>query len=158
MQQIVHTSPTRRSDYRWSAERGQVGDAGQLFGHRSFDDPSREEELAYRVEAIQLSILQERYADALTHAEEALKIAEHEPLIHHLAARALWEQGEQRTAAESFVYAAELLQGLYNGKPPARYNADPSQVYFMAAEACRAFDQYAEAMDFYQQAANHALQ
>ncbi|MEZ4701934.1 MAG: hypothetical protein R2834_16495 [Rhodothermales bacterium] len=158
MQHILNTPSTRTSDLRRLTDRVHGADTAQLFGPFDYDELSREEELAYRVEAIQISILQERYADALDHAEAALKIAEHEPLIHHLAGRALWEQGEQRTAAESFVYAAELLQGLYNGKPPARYNADPSQVYFMAAEACRAFDQYAEAMDFYQQAANHALQ
>lgn len=156
MQQIVQAHMSRSTDGHRMLDHSPSRPAATLFG--TFDyDSAREEELAYRVEAIQISILQERYADALDHAEEALKIAEHEPLLHHLAGRALWEQGEQRTAAESLVYAAELLQGLYNGKPPARYRADPSQVYFMAAEACRAFDQYADAMDFYQQAANHAL-
>jgi tetratricopeptide (TPR) repeat protein len=156
MPQIVTTSTSRPSETGWTIDRNRRDETGPVFGSHVYDEMAREKELAFRVEAIQLSILQERYADALDHAEAALKIAEHEPLLHHLAGRALWEQGEQRTAAESFVYAAELLQGLYNGKPPARYNADPSQVYFMAAEACRAFDQYAEAMDFYEQAANHA--
>ncbi len=158
MQQILNTPSNSYSEVSRRIDRHPVGSVESLFGGSGYGQMSREEELAYRVEAIQIAILQERYAEALAHAEAALEIAEHEPLIHHLAGRALWEQGEQRTAAESLVYAAELLQGLYNGKPPAQYNADPSQVYFMAAEACRAFDMYAEAMDFYQQAANHALQ
>ena len=136
---------------------GQLHEAGHLLDNLNYNDLSQEEELAVRVEAIQLAILQERYSDALSHAEAALRIAEHEPLIHHLAGRALWEKGEQRPAAESFVYAAELLQGLHEEKPPAQYNADPSQVYFMAAEACRAFMQHAEAMDYYQQAEQHAI-
>ena len=159
MQQMINSPLAGPTEVNRMMNRARLDEADSLFGHTSYiDEDTREDELAYRIEAIQMAIIQERYVDALEHAEAALKIAEHEPLIHHLAGRALWEQGKQRTAAESFVYAAELLQGLYNGKPPAQYNADPSQVYFMAAEACRAFDKYAEAMDFYQQAANHALQ
>ncbi len=129
-----------------------------LFGNLNFEELAPAEELAARVEAIQLAILQERYDEALEHAEAALRIAEHEPLIHHLAGRAMWKQGDQRTAAESFVYAAELLEGLHDEKPPAQYNADPSQVYFMAAEACRVFAKHAEAMDYYQRAQMYALQ
>ena len=139
-------------------DEGQLDEACMLFGNLDFGELSPEEELAARVEAIQLAILQERYADALEHAEAALGIAEHEPLLHHLVGRAMWHQGDQRTAAESFVYAAELLEGLHDEKPPAQYTADPSQVYFMAAEACRVFKQHAEAMDYYQRAQMYALQ
>ena len=135
---------------------GQLDEAGLLFADLNFQELPPDIELAARVEAIQIAILQERYADALQHAEAALQIAEHEPLIHHLAGRARWEQGDQWTAAESFVYAAELLEGLHDEKPPAQYSADPSQVYFMAAEACRAFKQHAEAMNFYERAQQHA--
>ena len=139
-------------------DEGQLDEAFMLFGNLNFGELSADEELSARVEAIQLAILQERYEEALAHAEAALLIAEHEPLIHHLAGRAMWQQGDQRTAAESFVYAAELLEGLHDEVPPAQYNADPSQVYFMAAEACRAFKQHAEAMNYYQRAQMYALQ
>ena len=158
MQAIASSNTTTYSTAYRLLEEGQLEEAGTLFGNLDYKELSLEEELAARVEAIQIAILQEHFADALTHAEEALKIAEHEPLIHHLAGRARWQQGDQWTAAESLVYAAELLEGLHEEKPPARYNADPSQVYFMAAEACRAFEQHAEAMDFYERAHKSALQ
>ena len=151
------TTTTYSTAYRL-LEEGHLEEAGMMFGNLNYHELSREEELAARVEAIQIAILQERYADALMHAEAALQIADNEPLIHHLAGKARWQQGDQWTAAESFVYAAELLEGLHDEKPPARYNADPSQVYFMAAEACRAFEQHAEAMDFYERAHKYALQ
>ena len=158
MQAIASSTTTTYSTAYRLLEEGLLEEAGTLFGNLNYHELSHEEELSARVEAIQIAILQERFADALTHAEAALKIAEHEPLIHHLAGRARWEQGDQWTAAESFVYAAELLEGLHDEKPAAQYNADPSQVYFMAAEACRAFEQHAEAMDFYQRAHKYALQ
>jgi tetratricopeptide (TPR) repeat protein len=158
MQPLVTNTTTSYTTVCRLLDEGQLDEAGTLFGNLNFQELPREEELAARVEAIQLAILMERYSDALEHAEAALLIAEHEPLIHHLAGKALWKQGDQRTAAESFVYAAELLEGLHEEKPPAQYNADPSQVYFMAAEACRAFMQHAEAMDYYQRAQMCALQ
>ena len=157
MHQFHGNSSTTYGEASRLLEEGQLDEADSMFEFLDYDELSREEALAARVEAIQLAILLERYSDALSHAEAALKMAEHEPLIHHLAGKARWEQGDQRTAAESLVYAAELLQGLHEEKPPARYSADPSQIYFMAAEACRAFKQHAEAMDFYQQAELHAL-
>ena len=158
MQALASSTTTSYSTAYRLLEEGQLEEAGMLFGNLNYHELSREEALAARVEAIQIAILQERFSDALAHAEAALQIAEHEPLIHHLAGRARWEQGDQWTAAESFVYAAELLEGLHDEQPPAQYNADPSQVYFMAAEACRAFEQHAEAMDFYQRAHKYALQ
>ncbi len=158
MQALASSTTTSYSTAYRLLEEGQLEEAGMLFGNLNYQELSHEEALAARVEAIQIAILQERFADALAHAEAALQIAEHEPLIHHLAGRARWEQGDQWTAAESFVYAAELLEGLHAEQPPAQYNADPSQVYFMAAEACRAFEQHAEAMDFYQRAHKYALQ
>ncbi len=158
MQAIARSTTTVYSTAYRLLEEGQIEEAGMLFRNLDYSDLPGEEALAARVEAIQIAILQERFADALHHAEEALKIAEHEPLIHHLAGKARWEQGDQWTAAESLVYAAELLEGLHDEKPPAQYTADPSQVYFMAAEACRAFEQHAEAMDFYQRAHQYALQ
>lgn len=150
------TTRTYSTAYRL-LEEGMLEEAGVMFGNLNYNELSREEELAARVEAIQIAILQERFGDALEHAEAALQIADNEPLIHHLAGKARWQQGDQWTAAESFVYAAELLEGLHKEIPPAQYNADPSQVYFMAAEACRAFEQHAEAMDYYQRAQNCAL-
>lgn len=157
MQLLVSNTTTKYSTASRPLDQEGLDEAGALFANLNFQELSREEELAARIEVIQLAILQERYSDALEHAEAALQIAEHEPLIHHLAGKALWQQGDQRTAAESFVYAAELLEGLHDEKPPARYSADPSQVYFMAAEACRAFMQHAEAMNYYQRAQMCAL-
>lgn len=158
MQPLATNTITTYSTASRLLDDSHLDEAGTLFGKLNYQDLSREDELAARVEAIQFAILQERYSDALQHAEAALQIAEHEPLIHHLFGKALWQHGDQRTAAESFVYAAELLEGLHEEKPPAQYNADPSQVYFMAAEACRAFMQHAEAMDYYQRAQMCALQ
>ena len=152
-----NTTSTYSTAFRLLDE-GLLDEAGLIFSNLNFQELTPELELSARVEAIQLAILQERYADALEHAEAALQIAEHEPLIHHLAGRARWEQGDQWTAAESFVYAAELLEGLHDEKPPAQYNADASQVFFMAAEACRAFMQHAEAMSYYERAHQYALQ
>ena len=158
MQPLASNTPTTYNAACRMLEKGMLDEACLLFANLDFQQLSPETALSARVEAIQLAILQERYADALEHAEAALQIAEHEPIIHHLAGRARWEQGDQWTAAESFVYAAELLEGLHEEKPPAQYNTDPSQVYFMAAEACRAFKQHAEAMNFYERAQEYALQ
>ena len=139
-------------------EEGNLEQATDLLESEVVNNLSSDLLLALRIEAIQVAIFQERYDDALRHAEAALKMAEHEPLIHHLAGRAMWETGNQRTAAESFVYAAELLEGHNESTLPPQCMADPSQIFFMAAEACRAFSQHAEAMDFYQRAERHAMQ
>ena len=139
-------------------EEGNLEQANDLLDSDIVNELSTDSLLALRIEAIQVAIFQERYEDALRHAEAALKIAENEPLIHHLAGRAMWETGNQRTAAESFVHAAELLDGHTESSLPPQCMADPSQIFFMAAEACRAFSQHAEAMDFYQRAERLALQ
>jgi hypothetical protein len=86
------------------------------------------------------------------HADAALDLAPHEPLIHHLAGQALWARGHQRTAAELLIYAAELLDGIHAEQPNAQFTVDASQIYYMAAEACRVFDQNDTADAFYQKA------
>ena len=52
-------------------DEGQLDEAFMLFGSLNFNELSAEEELGARVEAIQIAILQERYDEALAHAEAA---------------------------------------------------------------------------------------
>jgi predicted Zn-dependent protease len=111
--------------------------------------------LAARVLALQLCILQERYGDALYHADAALDLAAHEPLVHHLAGQAMWAQKHYRTAAEMLIYAAELLEGLHEEVEPFHFKVDQAQVFYMAAEACRTFEQESAAEHFYQMALEH---
>ena len=85
-------------------DEGQLDEAFMLFGSLNFNELSTEEELGARVEAIQIAILQERYDEALAHAEAALLIAEHEPLIHHLAGRAMWQQGRPTHSSLNLLY------------------------------------------------------
>ena len=139
-------------------EKGDLEQAKLLFeslDYESLEDIEPDDALAARVLALQLCILQERYADALYHADAALDLAEHEPLVHHLAGQAMWAQSHYRTAAEMLVYAAELLEGVHENIPPFNFEVDKSQVFYMAAEACRNFDQETAAERFYQLALEH---
>lgn len=139
-------------------EKGDLENAKILFeslDYENLEDIEPDDALAARVLALQLCILQERYADALYHADAALDLAEHEPLIHHLAGQAMWAQSHYRTAAEMLVYAAELIEGVHEGIPAFNFEVDRSQVYYMAAEACRNFDQESAAERFYQLALEH---
>lgn len=139
-------------------EKGDLEKAKLLFenlDYEGLEDLEPDDALAARVLALQLCILQERYSDALYHADAALDLAEHEPLIHHLAGQAMWAQSHYRTAAEMLVYAAELIEGVHEGIPSFNFEVDRSQVYYMAAEACRNFDQESAAERFYQLALEH---
>ena len=118
--------------------------------YENLEEVEPDDALAARVLALQLCILQERYSDALYHEDAALDLAEHEPLVHHLAGQAMWAQSHYRTAAEMLVYAAELLEGIHEDIPPFSFEVDRSQVFYMAAEACRNFDQESAAERFYQ--------
>lgn len=69
-------------------EKGDLEQAKLLFeslDYENLEEIEPDDALAARVLALQLCILQERYADALYHADAALDLAEHEPLVHHLA-------------------------------------------------------------------------
>ena len=139
-------------------EKGDLEQAKILFeslDYENLEELEPDDALAARVLALQLCILQERYSDALYHADAALDLAEHEPLVHHLAGQAMWAQSHYRTAAEMLVYAAELLEGLHEDIPPFSFEVDRSQVFYMAAEACRNFDQESAAERFYQLALEH---
>ena len=139
-------------------EKGDLEQAKMLFeslDYENLEEVEPDDALAARVLALQLCILQEWYADALYHADAALDLAEHEPLVHHLAGQAMWAQSHYRTAAEMLVYAAELLEGIHEGLPPFNFEVDRSQVFYMAAEACRNFDQESAAERFYQLALEH---
>ena len=139
-------------------EMGDLEQAKTLFenlDYEALEDVEPDDALAARVLALQLCILQERYADALYHADAALDLAEHEPLVHHLAGQAMWAQNHYRTAAEMLVYAAELLEGLHENAPPYNFEVDRAQVFYMAAEACRNFEHETAAERFYQLALEH---
>lgn len=139
-------------------EQGDLEQAKALFeslDYEKLEELEPDDALAARVLALQLCILQERYADALYHADAALDLAEHEPLVHHLAGQAMWAQSHYRTAAEMLVYAAELLEGVHEDIPPFNFEVDRSQVFYMAAEACRNFEQESAAERFYQLALEH---
>ena len=139
-------------------EKGDLEQAKILFeslDYENLEEVEPDDALAARVLALQLCILQERYSDALYHADAALDLAEHEPLVHHLAGQAMWAQSHYRTAAEMLVYAAELLEGIHEDIPPFSFEVDRSQVFYMAAEACRNFDQESAAERFYQLALEH---
>jgi|GEM_PF-2216350 len=139
-------------------EKGDLEQAKILFeslDYENLEEIEPDDALAARVLALQLCILQERFSDALYHADAALDLAEHEPLVHHLAGQAMWAQSHYRTAAEMLVYAAELLEGIHEDIPPFSFEVDRSQVFYMAAEACRNFDQESAAERFYQLALEH---
>ena len=142
-------------------EAGDLEKAEKLFESLDYDRLKSEEPddaLAARVLALQLAVLQERFNDALYHADSALDIAEYEPLIHHLAGQALWKQGHQRSAAEMLVYAAELLDGTHDGVPQPNFPVDRAQVFYMAAEACREYEQESAAEHFYKLALENMKQ
>ena len=146
------------SEAQKTLEMGDLEQAKMLFealDYEALEDIERDDALAARVLALQLCILQERHADALYHADAALDLAEHEPLVHHLAGQAMWAQGHYRTAAEMLVYAAELIEGVHENIPPFNFEVDKAQVYYMAAEACRNFEQETAAESFYQLALEH---
>ena len=139
-------------------EAGNLEEAKNIFESLDFEalqEIEPDDALAARVLALQLCILQERYNDALYHADAALDVASHEPLIHHLAGQSMWAQGHFRTAAEMLIYAAELLDGVHENVKPFSFDVDRAQVYYMAAEACRTFDQESAAERFYQAALEH---
>ena len=139
-------------------EAGNLEEAKNLFeslDYEALHEIEPDDALAARVLALQLCILQERYNDALYHADAALDLASNEPLIHHLACQAMWAQGHFRTAAEMLIYAAELIDGVHKDVPPGDFEVDRAQVYYMAAEACRTFDQESAAERFYQAALEH---
>lgn len=133
----------------------QARDLLETLDYEMLEQLEPDDALAARVLALQLCILQERYGDALYHADAALDLAEHEPLVHHLAGQAMWAQKHYRTAAEMLIYAAELLEGLHENIKPFHFDVDHAQVYYMAAEACRTFDQESTAERFYQLALEH---
>ena len=140
-------------------EAGDLERARDLFeglDYQAMEDVEPDDALAARVLALQLCILQERYTDALYHADAALDLAADEPLIHHLAGQAMWAEGHFRTAAEMLVYAAELIGGIHENVGPFHFEVDRAQVYYMAAEACRKFEQESAAEQFYQRALEHS--
>ena len=124
-------------------------DAFERMDYEALEAAEPDDALAARVLALQLCILQERYTDALYHADAALDLASDEPLIHHLAGQAMWAEGHFRTAAEMLVYAAELIEGIHENVAPFSFEVDRAQVYYMAAEACRKFEQESAAEHFY---------
>ena len=139
-----------------AGELDRAKDAFEGLDYEALLEIEKDEALAARVLALQLCILQERYTDALYHADAALDLASSEPLIHHLAGQAMWAEGHFRTAAEMLVYAAELIEGIHDLKEPFHFEVDHAQVYYMAAEACRKFEQESAAEHFYHLALEHS--
>ncbi len=158
MEDRANNVSTAFEEAQRTLEMGDLERAKALFeelDYEALEELEPDDALGARVLALQLCILQERYTDALYHADAALDLAEHEPLVHHLAGQAMWAQSHYRTAAEMLVYAAELLEGIHEGIPSFNFEVDRAQVFYMAAEACRNFDQEAAAERFYQLALEH---
>ncbi|MEZ4702872.1 MAG: hypothetical protein R2834_21245 [Rhodothermales bacterium] len=140
-------------------ESGDLDRARELFERLDYETIERvepDDALAARVLALHLSIVQERFRDAMYHADAALDLAENEPLIHHLGGLALWAEGHHRSGAEMLVYAAELLDGAGDAEKPFNFEVDPAQVYYYAAEACHTFENETAAEDFYQKSMQYA--
>jgi predicted Zn-dependent protease len=136
-------------------ESGDLDRASDLFDRIDYEAIERvepDDALAARVLALQLCVLQERYKQAMYHADAALDLAENEPLIHHLAGQALWAEGHHRSGAEMLVFAAELLDGAAERTEPFQFQVDPAQVYYYAAEACSTFEKESAAEQFYHKA------
>jgi predicted Zn-dependent protease len=140
-------------------EAGDLDRARELFerlDYEAIEGVDAEDALSARILALQLCILQERYRDAMYHADAALDLSENEPLIHHLGGQALWAEGHHRSGAEMLVLAAELLDGAGDGTSSFQFEVDPAQVYYYAAEACHTFEQEAAAERFYKKALQYA--
>ncbi len=106
--------------------------------------------------ALQLAVTGDAFEEAMVHASAALEISEDEPLLYHLLGQAFWACGDTRTGAESVVLAAELLQKKEEANEPSALPFDAPSIYFMAGEACQHYEQFEEALSFFEHANLHA--
>ncbi len=130
--------------------------ASGLIERLPFDCLTPEQALAPRLLALQLALAASDITSALYHADAALDLAADEPLVRHLAGRALWSAGRYEAAVDALVYAAELLETAgQTGREP-KLPADPASIYASAAEACEHIGHAGVALRFRAEAARYA--
>ena len=135
-------------------EGGQLQAAGELLESVDYASLSDKDALVARTMALQLAVLQERFTDALFHADAALDINDEEALIYHLTGRALWGSGREEAGAESLVKAAEMVASAVETSFLLPFESLP--VFFMAGEACFHLNHNEAAKMFYNLALEQA--
>lgn len=137
-------------------EEGKLDEAAAKMEQIDFEALDSDDALEARILALRIDMAREAFTDALFHADAALDYASDEPHILHLAGRALWAADHREAAADALIYAAELLDVAEEEERELQFEVDPAQVYFMAGEACEAFDHAEEARHFFDKAQQHA--
>jgi glycosyltransferase involved in cell wall biosynthesis len=120
-----------------------------------FDALTEDDRLEARVLAVELALEEQRYTDALFHADAAMDLAPEEPMVVHLAGQALWLQGDPQSGADALVRSAELLLRAEEGEASIRFAMDESEAYMVAGEICEQYEQYDAAQLFFEKANQH---
>ena len=129
--------------------------AGEAVEAIPFDALTETDRLEARVLAIELALEQQRYTDALFHADAAMDLAPEEPMVVHLAGQALWLQGDPQAGADALVRSAELLLRAEEGEASIRFAMDEAEAYMVAGEICEQYEQVDAAQLFFEKANQH---
>lgn len=129
--------------------------AAQTIEQVDFSGLDEETRLEARVLAVELALEQQRYTDALFHADAAMDLAPEEPMVVHLAGQALWLQGNPQAGADALVRSAELLLRAEEREAPIRFAMDEAEAYMVAGEICEQYEQYDAARRFFEKANQH---
>jgi len=142
-------------DIRQHLEEGDRAAAGACIEQLNFEALDEPDKLEARVLAVELALEQERFTDALFHADAAMDLAPDEPMVVHLAGQALWLQGNPQAGAEALVRSAELLAHVEESGEEVRFAMDEAEAYLVAGEICEQFEQYTAARTFLERANQH---
>ena len=129
-----------------------AADAVEQIDFTALNDADR---LEARVLAVEMALEQQRYTDALFHADAAMDLAPEEPMVVHLAGQALWLQGDPQSGADALVRSAELLLRAEEGEADIRFAMDEAEAYMVAGEICEQYEQYDAAQLFFEKANQH---
>lgn len=137
-------------------DEGLFEDASLVIQQLPIDALSRDDAIVARVIGMQLNLEKNNYFEVMRHADAALDLTEMEPLIYNLMGQALWCSGNQRGGAEALVRAAELFRDGEFEDQPLRLPIDAASIYFMAGEACKAYEQHESSLAFFELALLYA--
>ncbi len=131
----THTGADARIRYAQAVdhvEAGRVEEASALLDGLDVSALSSDEHLAAHLMGLQLALATDATERALVHADAATDLAPGEPLVLHLAGRALWSAGHDRAGLELLVSAAE------RAATPATLPFDSGQIRRDARDAAEA--------------------
>lgn len=156
VQNVSGTSATEQlKAVRAHLEADEASAAAEAVEQIDFAALDTDERLEARVLAIELALEQQRYTDALFHADAAMDLAPEEPMVVHLAGQALWLQGDPRAGADALVRSAELLMRAEEEGADVRFAMDAAEAYLVAGEICEQYEQHDAARAFLEKARQH---